>query len=116
MNHQSGIPLSTVRALVIVLIWVFCGLLPAVRSGMAQNPNWGAVAGRVVDAKSQTPVVGAHVVVEETGYGAASDARGYYTLRLPAGRHVLCFTAIGYAPISTRSQSTKGGRRLWTLP
>ncbi|WP_457653002.1 TonB-dependent receptor [Rhodocaloribacter sp.] len=87
-----------VRAPVIVLIWVFCGLLPAVRSGMAQNPNWGAVAGRVVDAKSEAPVVGAHIVVVETGYGAASDARGDYALRLPAGRHVLRFTAIGYAP------------------
>ncbi len=65
---------------------------------MAQNLNWGAVAGRIVEADLKTPVVGAHVVVVETGYGAASDERGDYVLRLPSGRHVLRFTAIGYVP------------------
>ena len=97
MNHKPGISSAAFGRSVIALFLVVCCLPPAPISA-AQNPNWGAVAGRIVEADLKTPVVGAHVVVVETGYGAASDERGDYVLRLPSGRHVLRFTAIGYVP------------------
>jgi len=98
MTYQPGIMSAAFGRSVIALFLVICCLPPAAPESMAQNPNWGAVAGRIVEADLKTPVVGAHVVVVETSYGAASDERGDYVLRLPAGRHVLRFTAIGYVP------------------
>jgi hypothetical protein len=41
------------------------------------------VTGRVIDAPSQSGIEGAQILVEGTGYGTLSDARGFYVLKLP---------------------------------
>ncbi|GIV58095.1 MAG: TonB-dependent receptor [Rhodothermaceae bacterium] len=99
MKHKaSGIPSVVVRRSLAVVVGVLCWLSWATLPGAAQNLNWGVVAGRIVEADLETPVGGAHVIVEGTTYGTVSDARGDYVLRLPAGRHVLRVTALGYRP------------------
>ena len=54
----------------------------------------GTVAGTVADSRDGGPVVGAEVCdgIDVTH----TDARGRYTLALPAGRHELSITAYGY--------------------
>ena len=71
-------------------------LLAAPRLAAAQN--WGTVAGSVTETGSGTPIPGATILVDGTNFGTASDEEGRYALRLPAGRYLLRFSSIGYAP------------------
>jgi hypothetical protein len=62
----------------------------------AQAQTWGTVEGRVTEAGSDAPVPGVTVVVQGTNYGTASGTDGRYTLRLPTGRYLVRFSAVGY--------------------
>lgn len=55
-----------------------------------------ALSGRLVDAHSGEPVVGATVFVKETYTGVAADERGYYVMTLPKGDYTLVYSSIGY--------------------
>jgi outer membrane cobalamin receptor len=58
----------------------------------------GKISGRVTDAASGEPVVGASVVVSDTKSGAATDVSGDYTiLNIPPGIYTLHSSALGYA-------------------
>ena len=48
----------------------------------------GKVAGKVVDARTGDPIVGANVVVEGTTYGAASDPDGFFTILISENSYV----------------------------
>ena len=52
----------------------------------AQAPSGGA-AGKVVDARSETPLAGALVEVEGTRHAALTDEAGRFSLRLPPGQY-----------------------------
>ncbi len=57
----------------------------------------GRIRGRVVDAKTGEPLIGANVVVEGTMLGAATDINGEYLItNVPAGKQTLVVSYIGY--------------------
>jgi len=57
----------------------------------------GKITGRVVDAQTGEPLVGANVVVEGTRLGAATDLDGYYLiLNVPPGNYTLTISYVGY--------------------
>ena len=57
----------------------------------------GAVSGRVTDADTGDPLVGANVLVVGTNLGAATDVNGEYSIsRVPAGAQRLNAIYIGY--------------------
>jgi hypothetical protein len=59
----------------------------------------GKIAGRVTDAESNDPVIGAAVIIEGTSSGAAADINGdYFILNVPPGLVTLKISAVGYAP------------------
>src|SRR5712671_4639591 len=55
------------------------------------------LAGKVTDRSGQ-PLVGAHVSIIGTTQGAVSRSDGSYRLPLPAGRHVILVSYVGYSP------------------
>ena len=58
----------------------------------------GSVSGRVTDADTGDPLVGANVLVVGTNLGAATDVNGEYSIsRVPAGAQRLNANYIGYA-------------------
>lgn len=73
-------------------------LLTASGPGVAAAQNWGRVAGRVAEADSREPIPGVTILVAGTDFGTASAADGTYQFRLPEGRHVLRFSAVGFEP------------------
>jgi outer membrane receptor protein involved in Fe transport len=76
------------------MLLVFCCAAPAV----AQTPPAAAVTGRVLDATTNAPVVGAFVAVEGTTLGVVTDTAGrFLLLRVPAGPQALRAERIGYA-------------------
>lgn len=62
----------------------------------AAAQNWGTVTGRVTEQGTGAPIPGVTIVVSGTNYGTASDGDGRYALRIPTGRYLLAFSAIGY--------------------
>jgi len=75
---------------IIIFLFFFTGLI----NSYAQT---GIVRGRVLDKNTQEAVVGANVLIEGTGTGAATDVEGYYKImNVPVGSFNLTASAIGY--------------------
>ncbi|MFW6201485.1 MAG: carboxypeptidase-like regulatory domain-containing protein, partial [Gemmatimonadota bacterium] len=68
----------------------------------------GRVSGTVVDDAGE-PVYGASVSSVEARRGTLTDDDGRYTLELPAGRHTIEVTMLGYAARSSTVTVTAGG-------
>ena len=54
------------------------------------------VYGTVRDADSERPLIGANVYATDLVQGSVTDQSGTYRLRLPAGRHTIRFSYLGY--------------------
>jgi hypothetical protein len=74
-----------------LVVWL---LLASVATMHAQS---GVVAGRVVDARTDQPLAGVLVRVEQQGVFAETDANGQFRVTLPPGTHTLVASLIGYA-------------------
>ena len=65
---------------------------------LAKNTYTGEgmiVNGRILDESSE-PVIGATVMVKGTKYGTISDMQGNFSMKVPAGNHLLLVSFIGY--------------------
>src|SRR5947209_20371902 len=59
----------------------------------------GKIAGKLTDAQSKEPLVGANVLIMGTALGASSDVEGnYFIINIPPGAVTLKISAVGYAP------------------
>jgi hypothetical protein len=58
--------------------------------------TWGTVEGRVIEYDTREPLHLVTVVVDGTNYGTATSPDGRFLIRLPLGRHVLRFSAVGF--------------------
>ena len=93
------------KQVTLLLLAVGCLLMPG--KGRAQE---FLISGRTLDIHGE-PLPFTTIRVGETALGASSDAEGNYKLRLPAGRHVLTATLVGYLP-ATRTVEGSGEQRL----
>lgn len=59
------------------------------------------ISGTVKDAKNGEELIGVSVIVTELKTGVATNAYGYYSLNLPAGKYNVSFSYVGF---STKSQ------------
>jgi iron complex outermembrane receptor protein len=90
----------TLRYWTIVLFFYFCasffGKTPPAANA-AQQEKWGKITGRVTDAETGAPVVGANLLINRTLLGGSSDVRGRFTIRrIPAGLYDLRASCLGY--------------------
>jgi hypothetical protein len=59
--------------------------------------NTGKIAGKVVDAVTGEPLIGANILIEETVYGAATDVEGdYFILNIFPGVYNVKISMMGY--------------------
>lgn len=94
----------------LVSVALVFGLLSA-SSALAQAT--GKVQGRVVDAQSGEPIVGAQVSVVGTGRGNLSNEQGYYFINeVPAGLHTITAQFIGYRTIRIEDQRVLSGQTM----
>ena len=74
----------------------------AIIAGMATEvraqQTVGSISGTVVDAETGDPLIGATVMVAGLALGAMADLEGSYLIRnVPAGRHAVVVSMIGFA-------------------
>jgi hypothetical protein len=60
------------------------------------NPNVRVVSGKIFDAQTREPLLGATVVVKGTTVGTVADLEGGFSLSVPPGGSVLQVTYVGY--------------------
>ena len=69
-------------------------------TGDSTSVKTGKVSGRVIDAVSQSPVVGASVVLMGKPFGAATDEKGEFTfIDVPVGSYSLSCSAVAYETV-----------------
>ena len=59
------------------------------------------ITGKVTDAETGEPLIGATVRVKGTTIGTVTDANGNYTIEVPDDAGILSFTYVGYQPFET---------------
>jgi iron complex outermembrane receptor protein len=75
----------------LLIVALFCPLVLS-----AQNVT--AIAGKVTDRQNGQPLAGAHISIMGTTQGTVSHSDGTYRLPVPAGRHVILVSYVGYSP------------------
>jgi len=70
------------------------------------------VAGKVIDKNTKLPLQGASVFTQNTTFGVATNAEGYFNLKLPNGGYELIVTYTGYETESLRISNTTAGDNL----
>jgi outer membrane receptor protein involved in Fe transport len=59
----------------------------------------GKISGKIIDADTQEPLIGANIIVLNTNLGAATDIEGnYFILNVTPGTYDVKFSYVGYAP------------------
>lgn len=59
----------------------------------------GKLSGKIIDAATKEPLIGANVVILETQTGAATDIEGnYFILNITPGTYAVKVSYVGYAP------------------
>jgi outer membrane receptor protein involved in Fe transport len=85
------------KKLILVSVTVLCVILlgfPAY-----SQTGVGKISGKIIDAATKEPLIGANVVVVNTNLGAASDINGdYFILNITPGTYEVKFSYVGYAP------------------
>ena len=60
----------------------------------------GKISGRVTDAQTGAPMVGANIILEGTNTGAAADMKGeYFIINVPPGTYRLRTSSVGYESV-----------------
>jgi Ca-activated chloride channel family protein len=68
----------------------------------------GAIQGRIADAQTNEPLIGANITIDSSSFGAASDVRGLFLIqRIPPGVYTLKCTYLGYQPVIMRDVRVK---------
>ncbi len=75
----------------LIILSLLLSALTSILFGQAKVKGW------VFDAETRKPLAGANVYIENTTFGSASDANGYFEIKsIPAGRYSLVVSFIGY--------------------
>lgn len=76
---------------------VLAGLLLVVATPPSTAQTAVALAGTVIDARTQRPLGGVLVAIDQHPFFAETDGNGRFRIEAPAGRYSVSFRLIGYA-------------------
>ncbi|MGD9488917.1 MAG: TonB-dependent receptor [Calditrichaceae bacterium] len=100
----------------IILSLLIFGLLGATTpndSAASESLIMGKISGKLVDAESGEPLIGANVYLENTMLGAASDLQGNYLIpSVPAGSYTMVVMTIGYSETKVENLRVKAGNNI----
>jgi hypothetical protein len=78
---------------------------------VAAQQTTGRIQGRVTDAQTGQPLVGASVIVVGTNYGNITNEEGYYFINnVPAGVHDIQAQFLGYRTVVVEAQRVLAGQ------
>ena len=88
--------------------FLLCSLFLVAQEPPKNNPptrnnllNKGSLSGRITDAKTRLPIIGASIIVTDLKTGGSTNANGEYEIKnLAEGKHLVEITHIGYNTIA----------------
>lgn len=96
MKKDAFLITHKTQPLLVRLLFLFLWAL----SFMGVSAQNGTVKGKIIDAKTNEPLIGASVMIEGTGNGAAADLDGNFVIRnLPSGTYTLKASYVSYNPL-----------------
>ena len=82
----------------------FLSLLIILFSGLAIAGTTGKISGKVVDAGTGEPLIGANILIIGTSLGAATDLEGdYFIINIPPGKYEVKASVIGYNSVTNKN-------------
>lgn len=107
-------PAAGIVCQVILALWVvvsFSAGISAQAANEATQVPSGAIAGRVIDAATSRPVVGATVRLESAARTTGTDSSGHFVFKtVPTGSHQLRVSSVGYATAQRSDVIARSGR------
>ncbi|MBL0308310.1 MAG: carboxypeptidase-like regulatory domain-containing protein [Bacteroidetes bacterium] len=93
---------------------IFTALCFIFLQGLHAADNWKMIRGHVLDKDSKYPMIGAKVVVIDTGAvnGTVTDINGYFNLRVPLGRLALKVSYMGYKDVTVQNLLIIAGKEV----
>ncbi|MBN2105404.1 TonB-dependent receptor [bacterium] len=80
----------------------------------ADRQSVGTIRGRLLDADTQAPLIGANVIIIGSNRGAATDMEGNFVIdNIPVGSYILQFTYMGYQPLTKTDVIVKSQRETY---
>lgn len=81
----------------IFLISILIFILILIHAENSSAGTTGKLSGTVTESTTGEPIPGVNVIIDGTGFGAATDVKGFYTINnIPPGSYTVTFSAIGY--------------------
>lgn len=110
INRYRVFSVTSVACLVGTLLLSLAGV------GSAWGQATGAIAGRVIDARTQAPIADVNVVVAGTLFGAATGSDGAFQIEgVPADTYTVQVDAMGYRTVRRSVEVTAGETARVTL-
>ncbi len=91
-------------------LMILCSLILVVQAGWAQDSTDNVVRGVVVDAQSETPILGATIIIEGTNNGTTTNDKGVFSIKLPAAAKEVSLN-VSYIGYSTQIVPAQVGKR-----
>jgi hypothetical protein len=100
----------------VALLFVLTSIGSLIGAPEARAQARYTLSGYVRGGASRELLPGASVAVPSLATGATADSTGFYSLTLPAGRHQLLISFIGYQTLTRELNLTRNQRLSFTLP
>lgn len=86
-------------------------LLVLLGSGFLLAQSTGKIYGKIIDAKSGSPLPGANVMLKGTKLGAATDPEGnYFIVNIPPGNYTMRSMFIGFKEVEKQNINVEAGK------
>ncbi|MEI7423188.1 MAG: TonB-dependent receptor [Prolixibacteraceae bacterium] len=85
------------------VLMIFFSLLPILVN--AQKATAIKLKGKIVDAKSNQPIIGATIAVVSNHLGTYSNENGFFNLNIPSDTSTLVISSIGYKTLTEKLKS-----------
>lgn len=73
--------------------FLFCGAMLFALNGFSQK----SVQGTIFEQGTESPIIGANVLVKGSSTGTVTDLQGKFSISLKQGENVLVFSYVGFA-------------------
>ena len=88
----------------IISIASLLSLLLILFNGQGFAGTTGKISGKIIDATTGEPLIGANVIIMSTNLGAATDFDGnYFIINIPPGKYEVKASIIGYNSVTNQN-------------